>query len=130
MKILEEIKKSDLCDSEIEELDEFTVSLVAEYVTAEHRFLDLVFELSDQEGMTKEDAKGYIAYLGSLRLAQLGLMPYEQVPENPLPWMDYVLSGSKHVNFFESRVVDYTHSGLKGSVDYSDFKNLLEERMV
>ena len=130
MRVLEEIKKSDLSESEITELDDFIVDLVGRYVKAEHKFLDLVFAMSDQEGMTKEDAKEYISYLGIMRLAQVGLASWEEVPENPLPWMDYILSGSKHTNFFEQRVTDYNHSGLGGSISYDKFKEALQIRKL
>ena len=42
------------------ELDKFLHTLVRQYVDAEHTFLDLVFEMGDQEDMTKEDAKNFI----------------------------------------------------------------------
>lgn len=130
MRVFEEVRKADLTEDENKELNEFVVQLVSNYVNAEHRFLDLVFEMSNQEGMTIEDAKDYISYLGSLRLAQVGLMDWEEVPENTLPWIDYILTGSKHTNFFENKVVDYSHNGLAGSVDYSQFKDILEDRVL
>lgn len=130
MRVLEEIRKSDLSDEENRELNGFIIKLVAKYVQAENRFLDLVFEMSDQEGMTKEDAKSYIEYLGALRLAQVGLLKWDDVPENTLPWIDYILSGSKHTNFFENKVVDYSHNGLAGEVDYSKFMEALEDRVL
>jgi ribonucleoside-diphosphate reductase beta chain len=129
MRVFEEIRRSDLTREENEELSQFTIDLVSKYVYAEHRFLDLVFEMSDQEGMTLQEAKDYINYLGALRLAQVGLMDWSEVPENTLPWIDYILSGSKHTNFFENKVVDYSHNGLAGSVDYSQFKEILEDRV-
>lgn len=129
MYTLQEIIKSDLSEDEIKELSDFIIDLVSRYVEAEHRFLDLVFEMSDQEKMTKEEAKEYIDFLGQLRLAEVGLISWDQVPENPLPWMDYILSGSKHSNFFEMRVTDYSHSGLSGGINYDKFKSILSERM-
>lgn len=129
MRVLNEIKKSDLTAAQIEELDAFIADLVVRYVQAEHRFLDLVFEMSDQEGMSKSDAKEYISYLGMLRLAQIEITEWENVPENPLPWMDYILSGSKHTNFFEQRVTDYNHAGLSGSISYDKFKDALQDKL-
>lgn len=128
MKTVEDICQNDLSDDERQELAEFTVDVVRRYREAEHKFLDLVFELSDQEGMTKQDAKDYIDYLCRMRLSERGLESWDNVGENPLPWMDYVLSGSKHSNFFEQRVTDYSHAGLKGDADYDKFKTLLDER--
>ncbi len=54
-----------MTEDENKELNRFILDLVDKYVRAENRFLDLVFEMSDQEGMTKEDAKSYIEYLGT-----------------------------------------------------------------
>jgi ribonucleoside-diphosphate reductase beta chain len=36
------------------------------------------------------------------------------VKENPLSWIDWLVSGSKHANFFETRATEYEVSGLKG----------------
>lgn len=84
-----------------------------------------MFSLSDQEGLTKESAKSFIDYLGNLRLYQLGLLSVEEVGKNPLEWIDYILTGSTHTNFFESRVVDYSHNGLSGKVDYTKYVRAL-----
>ena len=45
--------------------------------------------------------------------------------KNPLPWMEWLLSGEKHDNFFEKRVTSYNHLGLVGGVDYEKYKPLL-----
>jgi ribonucleotide reductase beta subunit family protein with ferritin-like domain len=128
IRVLEEVRK-DLTEAENIELDKYIKLLVGRYVDAEHTFLDLVFEMGDQEQMTKQDAKDFISYLGELRLYQMGLNNLSDVRENPLDWIDYILTGSTHTNFFESRVVDYSHSGLSGDVDYSKYKVLLDERI-
>lgn len=130
IKTLFEIKSCDLTDEENEELNEFIRKTVRSYEKAEHTFLDLVFEMGDQEGMTLQEAKDYISFLGRFRKYQLGLLPFEDVGENPLSWMDYILSGSKHTNFFENKVTDYSHNGLSGDVDYSKFMSALEDRYI
>lgn len=118
--------RKELTEVENIELDKFVKNLVSKYVETECRFLDLVFEMGSQEGMTLDDAKSFIEYLGELRLYQIGILCSEEVRENPLDWMDYILSGSTHTNFFESRVVDYSHSGLKGEVTYSKYLNFVK----
>lgn len=125
---MEDIRAKNLTKEEIEELDRFSLEMIKKYVEAEHIFLDLVFELSDQEGMTKQEAKDYITYLGRLRMYQLGLEGEGVVGENPLPWMDYILTGSKHTNFFESRVTEYSHTGLQGNANYAAYKELMDSR--
>ncbi len=130
VRILKDIVKNDLTESETYELNQFIELTVEKYVAAEKTFLELVFEMGNQEGMTLDDAKLFIDYLGNLRLYQLGLLDRENVIENPLPWIDYILTGSTHTNFFESKVVDYNHSGLKGEIDYSAYEKALEERVL
>jgi ribonucleotide reductase beta subunit family protein with ferritin-like domain len=117
---LNEVRK-ELSEVQNIELDKFIFQATNQYCDAEKRFFDLVFSLSDQEGLTKENAKLFIDYLGNLRLYQLGLLSAEEVGNNPLEWIDYILTGSTHTNFFESRVVDYSHNGLSGKVDYNKY---------
>ena len=121
IRILGEVRK-DLSEVENLELDKFIQDTVDKYIQAEHSFLDLVFEMGDQEDMTLANAKDFINYLGELRLYQCGLLSAEEVRENPLPWIDYILTGSTHTNFFEARVVDYNHGGLEGTIDYSKYQ--------
>lgn len=128
MRVLEEIRH-DLSSEENKELDDWIWLITTNYVMAEYRFLDLVFEQGNQEGLTLSEAKEFINYLGKLRLWQLGLVDHVEIPENPLPWVDYILTGSTHTNFFESRVVDYSHGGLAGTVDYSIYQKSLEENL-
>lgn len=100
--------------------------LIIRYVDAEHKFLDLVYEMGDQEDLTKEDAKDYISYLGELRRFQIGMISANEVRQNPLPWMEWMLTGASHSNFFEKRVTDYSHSGLIGEINYNRYHNLLD----
>ena len=119
IRVLEEVRK-DLSEAENTELDRFIKKAIRSYVDAEHKFLDLIFEMGNQEGLTLEEAKDFIDYLGELRQFQLGLLTLEEVRENPLEWIDYILSASSHTNFFENRVTDYSHNGLEGEVDYDN----------
>ncbi len=117
--------KTDLAEIEQLELDKFVKELVEAYVTAEHSFFDIVFEMGDQQDMTKEDGKDYINYLGEFREYQLGMRSASDVRRNPLKWMDYLLSGSSHSSFFETRVTDYSHGGLVGDVDYTKYLSMI-----
>ncbi|CAL9989723.1 ribonucleoside diphosphate reductase small subuni t [Vibrio phage D148] len=118
-----------LTPTELEELHEFIYEITRKYVEAEHAFIDMVFEMGPQEGMTKQDMKDYIMYLANYRLESVGLNPIYRVLENPLDWMDWMLSGRNHTNFFENRVTAYDHAGLVGEVDYSVYEGLLEQRL-
>ncbi len=82
----------------------------------EDGFIDLAFEIDGSiEGLTAADVKKYIRYVADRRLVQLGLKPVYLITENPLPWMDYILNGMEHVNFFENRVTEYTKAATTGS---------------
>lgn len=104
------------------EIIAYVKKVTKSFVEAEHLFLDLVYEVGDQEGTSKEDMKNYITYLANLRMKQMGWKPVFEEVNNPLTWMDWVLSGKKHTNFFEERVTDYSHDPLKGSIDYEGYK--------
>lgn len=130
IRVLKTIQEEDLSESQNTDLHSFIKRTVKAYIDAEHRFIDLVFDMGDQEGMTKEDAKLFINYLGELRLWQLGMLPEGLSIKNPLPWIDYILSASTHTNFFESRVVDYTHGGLEGDINYDVYKAAMMERLL
>ena len=40
-----------------------------------------------------------------------------KVKENPLSWLEWVLNGADHTNFFENRVTEYEVAGLTGDWD-------------
>ena len=84
-------------------------------VGLEDRFLDLVFEMGDIDGLTKKEMQKYIRYIADRRLLQLGLKPNYDVKDNPLNWLDDVL-GVEHQNFFEGRATTYMKAGLRGDV--------------
>ena len=56
------------------------------------------------QGMTPDDIKDYIRFIADWRLRQLDLPEVYGVKENPLPWLQSMLSGVEHANFFEARV--------------------------
>ena len=84
-------------------------------VTHEDAFIDLAFEEGEIEGLKAEEVKQYIRYIGDRRLTQLGLEPVYNVNDNPLPWMDAILNGVEHANFFESRATEYSKAATQGS---------------
>ena len=86
-------------------------------VELEDKFIDLAYELGTIEGLSKQEVKEYIRYITDRRLLQLGLKSTFHVRENPLPWLEWVLNGADHTNFFENRVTEYEVAGLTGSWD-------------
>jgi ribonucleoside-diphosphate reductase beta chain len=86
-------------------------------VTHEDAFIDLAFEFGGVEGLTAEDVKRYIRYIADRRLTQLRLQPIYRVESNPLPWMDQILNGVEHANFFEARATEYSKAATRGTWD-------------
>lgn len=124
IRALSEMRK-DLTELELIQLDQIILKFIEAYREAEKRYLCLVFEMGGAEGLTLDDMCGYIDYLCEFRKYQLGLASISDVPKNPLEWMEWILSGNKHANFFEKKVVDYVHSGLEGKINYNRYLNLL-----
>jgi ribonucleoside-diphosphate reductase beta chain len=84
-------------------------------VDHEDAFIDLAFELGGVEGLDGEQVKAYIRFIADRRLTQLGLQPIYRVTKNPLPWMDEMLNGVEHANFFEARATEYSKAATRGS---------------
>lgn len=123
IRALKEGRKS-LSELENEALDRVILAFIEAYKQAEFKFIDLVFEMGGAEGLTANEMKGYISYLCEFREYQLELRSMKDVGKNPLEWMEWVLSGSKHGNFFEKKITDYSHGGLPGKIDYSKYLHL------
>lgn len=92
-------------------------SIADAMVKLEDRFIDLAFSQGGIEGLTADEVKQYIRYIADIRLQQLGLWPLYDVPKNPLPWVDVIVFGKEHVNFFENRATDYSAGAVEGSWD-------------
>jgi ribonucleoside-diphosphate reductase beta chain len=84
-------------------------------VEHEDAFIDLAFEMGGIEGLTAEEVKRYIRYIADYRLGQLGYEPQFGIVENPLPWLDEMLNGIEHVNFFENRATEYSRAATQGT---------------
>lgn len=84
-------------------------------VDLEDAFIDLCFAQGGIEGLTAEEVKLYIRYIADRRLLQLGLKTNYDVRTNPLPWLDWILNGVEHTNFFENRATEYAKGALTGS---------------
>jgi len=84
-------------------------------VKLEDKFIDLAYETGKIEGLPAEEVKQYIRYITDRRLLQLGLKPNFKVKDNPLPWLEWILNGADHTNFFEGRVTEYEVAGLTGT---------------
>lgn len=102
-------------------------------VGMEDRFIDLAFEMGPVKGMTPENIKAYIRFIADWRLRQLELPEIYGVKENPLPWLQALISGVEHANFFEARSTEYSKAATRGQWHgpdgvWSEFDRLKAER--
>lgn len=81
----------------------------------EDAFIDLAFEMGGLEGLEGKEVKQYIRYIADRRLSQLGLQPVYRIEANPLPWMEEMLNGVEHANFFENRSTEYSKAATQGN---------------
>ena len=83
-------------------------------VKLEDKFIELAFNDLEVQGMTQAEVKQYIRHIADRRLLQLGMKPKFNQKDNPMPWLDWVLNGASHDNFFEKRVTEYSVVGMEG----------------
>jgi ribonucleoside-diphosphate reductase beta chain len=83
-------------------------------VRAEDAFIDLAFQYGEPKGITKEDMHNYVRYIADERLQQMGYEKY-YYESNPLPWLDELIHGVEHANFFETRATEYSKGSLSGT---------------
>lgn len=84
-------------------------------VRLEFALIDLVYDGADVIcDLAREDVKSYVKYLADRRLLQLGLKPIFGQKDNPLKWVDWIVSGDSVKNFFEGVVSDYSTDGMTG----------------
>lgn len=91
-------------------------------IDAEDRFIDLCFEMGDVQGLTADEMKQYIRYIANQRLEMLKMNPRYDVFENPLPWLEEILNGVEHANFFEARATEYSSGTTQGQWDEDSFE--------
>ena len=103
-------------------------------VKLEDKFIDLAFEAGEVQGMTPDDIKAYIRFIADWRLRQLDLPElYGGRRENPLPWLQALLSGVEHANFFEARATEYSKAATQGAWHgadgvWSEFDKMMARR--
>lgn len=97
-----------------EELKAELVAICRKMVELEDHFIDLAFEMGSVNNLTAAEVKQYVRYIADRRLEGLGLAPIFSVT-NPLKWLDHILNGVEHTNFFENRATEYAKGTLTGS---------------
>lgn len=123
--LLNTIKMESLTEDEIKIVNDVICKFLAEFEQAEHRYLELVFQMGGSQDLTLDQMKGYITWLKDLRAFQFGVAPTPPTQPNPLPWMDWFLESGKHANFFEKKVQEYSHAKMKGEIDYNVYTSLI-----
>jgi ribonucleoside-diphosphate reductase beta chain len=81
-------------------------------VLLEDNFIDTCFSLGPVEGIKPEEVKQYIRYIANRRLDWLNLPPLYDVDVNPLEWLNMMVNGKEHANFFESRATEYSKGAI------------------
>jgi len=84
-------------------------------IELEDAFIDICYEGADVPDLTKEQVKAYIRFLGDKRLNGIGLKKIFGSEENPLPWIDHMVNGVEHANFFETRSTEYGKATTTGN---------------
>ena len=84
-------------------------------VELEDSFIDLCFENAEVPDLTAEEVKEYIRYIADRRLLGLGMKKIFGSTTNPLTWLDYMLNGVEHTNFFENRATEYSKASTTGN---------------
>ena len=96
-------------------------------IELEDNFIDKAFEMGDVEGLTKKDMKNYIRERCNHRLKDLGLKSnWRNLDKEALErmrWVEYLIAGVGHTDFFAQRVSSYS----KGVLDFSKIWDINEK---
>jgi len=84
-------------------------------VELEDAFIDTCFESAEILNLSSEEVKEYIRYIADRRLLGLGMKAIFKSFNNPLPWLDYIINGVEHTNFFENRATEYARASTTGN---------------
>jgi len=100
---------------DVDELHKRLYTACETIIEHEDAFIDLCFEMGAVEGLTADEVKTYIRYIGDRRLEQLGMEAQYHIDRNPLPWLDAMLNAVEHANFFENRATEYSKAATQGT---------------
>ena len=103
-------EEPDLFDAELEER---IIQMIDEAIECEYQFAKDVLQHGVM-GMSLDDMREYLEFVGNQRLSRLGL-PTRYQASNPFPFMD-LQDVQELANFFERRVSAY-QTGITGEVD-------------
>lgn len=108
------------------EFEEKVYNLANHVLELEFAFVDLVFKVTREHpdgtlkipSLTATETKDYIRYILDIRLDQLGFAKITPNLKCPTPWILWIINGTDHTNFFDSKVTEYDVAGLSG--DWKD----------
>jgi ribonucleoside-diphosphate reductase beta chain len=105
--------------AEISDLEVTVKAAAMKMVELEDSFIDLIFsDTGAVEGLTPEEVKSYIRFISNKRWSQLGFTgKLFDIERNPLPWVDHMVNGEEHANFFERRATEYSKAMTKGTME-------------
>jgi len=96
-----------------QELKDEIYQACRDMINLEDNFIDTCFALGPVEGLKPDEVKKYIRYIANRRLQDLMLEPiYEEAKQNPLPWLNLMINGKEHANFFETRATEYSKGAI------------------
>ena len=55
------------------------------------------------------------SWLGTATVTVEPREPVYRIDKNPLPWMEEMLNGVEHTNFFENRATEYSKAATRGT---------------
>jgi ribonucleoside-diphosphate reductase beta chain len=87
-------------------------------VKLEDDFIDLCYNIEDNEKLSKKDLKDYIRFVCDIRMQQMGFKPQFNVEKNPLPFIEEITGDGVFGNFFESTITAYSKQSLVGEWEY------------
>lgn len=99
-------------------LEDRVASVAIDMVKLELSFIDLAYSTQNEmNGLAKTDLKRYIKYIADRRMEQMGYSPIYGIAANPLPWLEGILNGVEHANFFETHPTLYAEHSSTGTWD-------------
>jgi ribonucleoside-diphosphate reductase beta chain len=95
-------------------VNEDILETFAHQVKLEDAFVDTAFSFGPVPMVEPDEIKAYIRYVANWRLGQLKLPRLFAIDVHPLPWLQSMLSGVEHQNFFEGRSTGYSQGATRG----------------
>ena len=97
----------------------FCFSIAVSILILEILLNTLNLKLNFVQKMTKDDLNFDKVYSDFRKYdSTLGwsLKPNYKIKENPLSWLDWVINGVEHTNFFENRATEYSKGSITGNL--------------